>query len=57
MFTPSRVFLGLALFSALSLPAADFTMKVTDSGYLDTQGFSVILYHGTYHPVFVDQCG
>ena len=30
-------------------------MKVTESGYLDTQGFSVILYHSTYHPVFVDQ--
>jgi hypothetical protein len=30
-------------------------MKVTDSGYLDTQGFSVILYQSTYHPVFVDQ--
>ena len=23
-------------------------MKVTDNGYLDTQGFSVILYHGAY---------
>ncbi|RPI21536.1 MAG: glycoside hydrolase [Acidobacteria bacterium] len=30
-------------------------MKVTDNGYLDTQGFSVILYHSTFHPVFVDQ--
>jgi len=30
-------------------------MKVTDSGYLDAQGFSVILYQSTYHPVFVDQ--
>ncbi len=30
-------------------------MKVTENGYLDTQGFSVILYNSTYHPVFVDQ--
>jgi len=30
-------------------------MKVTDNGYLDTQGFSVILHHSTFHPVFADQ--
>lgn len=30
-------------------------MKVTDKGYLDTQGFGVFLYDSTYHPVFVDQ--
>jgi hypothetical protein len=30
-------------------------MKVTDSGYLDTQGFSVILYHSTFDRTFVDQ--
>jgi endoglucanase len=30
-------------------------MKVTENGYLDTQGFSVILYQITFHPVFVDQ--
>ena len=30
-------------------------MKVTDNGYLDTQGFSVILYQSTYHPIFVDE--
>ena len=35
--------------------AADFSMKVTDKNYLDTQGFSVFLYDSTYHPVFVDQ--
>ena len=44
-----------ALLTGLSLFAADFTMKVTDSGYLNTQGFSVMLYDSTYHPVFVDQ--
>ena len=39
------------------LPAAgdDFMMQVTDSGYLDTQGFSVLLYQSTFHPIFVDE--
>src|ERR1035437_3465513 len=41
----------------VSVPACgdDLQMKVNDSGYLDTQGFSVILYQSTYHPVFVDE--
>jgi endoglucanase len=47
------------LFAALlfTLPAsfAGAQMKVTDSGYLDTQGFSVMLFQNTYHPVFVDE--
>jgi len=30
-------------------------MRVTDKNYLDAQGFSVLLYDSTYHPVFVDQ--
>lgn len=55
MFTYPRALLLLALFSGLPLFGADFTMKVTESGYLDTQGFSVILYHSTFHPIFVDQ--
>jgi endoglucanase len=41
--------------SAASLPAADFSMHVTDKNYLDTHGFSVFLYDSTYHPIFVDQ--
>ena len=45
----------MGLFSSLSLSAADFAMKVTDTGYLDTQGFSVILYHSVYDRTFVDQ--
>jgi endoglucanase len=49
------VFLTLALKFASGAVAADFTMKVTDKNYLDTQGFSVFLYDSTYHPVFVDQ--
>jgi len=55
MSTQVRAVLQLVLFTGLSVFGADFTMKVTDSGYLDTQGFSVILYHSTFHPVFVDQ--
>ena len=47
------------LFAALlfALPAsfAGAQMKVTDSGYLDTQGFSVMLYQNTYNPVFIDE--
>ena len=41
----------------VSQPAfsADMQMKVNDKEYLDAQGFSVILYQSTYHPVFVDQ--
>ncbi len=30
-------------------------MQVTDSGYLSTQGFNVMLYDSVYHPIFVDQ--
>src|ERR1017187_9968789 len=55
MFSQPRAVAIGTLLSGLSLFAADLTMKVTDSGYLDTQGFSVILYESTYHPVFVDQ--
>jgi len=55
MFTRIIACLLLALISAQGLSAADFTMKVTDKNYLDTQGFSVFLYDSTYHPVFVDQ--
>ncbi|AXC12582.1 Endoglucanase D precursor [Acidisarcina polymorpha] len=55
MFTLIRVCLLLALTSGLSLFGADFSMRVNDKNYLDTQGFSVFLYDSTYHPVFVDQ--
>src|SRR6266545_144118 len=48
------VLLALVL-SVPSVSGADFPMKVTDNGYLDTQGFSVFLYDSRYHPVFVDQ--
>jgi len=55
MFIQTRALLITALLSAYALSAADFEMKVTDSGYLDTQGFSVVLYHSSFHPIFVDQ--
>jgi endoglucanase len=49
------VCLLLVLISASGLSGTDFSMKVTDKNYLDTQGFSVFLYDSTYHAVFVDQ--
>src|SRR5246127_2754813 len=55
MLTRIGLCLLLALTSGPSLFGAEFTMKVTDKNYLDTQGFSVFLYDSTYHPVFVDQ--
>jgi endoglucanase len=55
ILTGFSAWLLLALTIASSAFAADIEMKVTDKGYLDTQGFSVFLYDSTYHPVFVDQ--
>jgi endoglucanase len=55
MLTRQQILLIIGLFTAMALFGADFTMKVTDSGYLDTEGFSVILYNSTFHPIFVDQ--
>src|ERR1700728_466990 len=55
MFTRIIACLLLSRISAQGLSGADFSMKVTDKNYLDTQGFSVFLYDSTYHPVFVDQ--
>ncbi|MFB3778426.1 MAG: glycoside hydrolase family 9 protein [Bryobacteraceae bacterium] len=55
MPTRPRPFLVIALLFGFSLSAADFVMKVTDNGYLDTQGFSVILYHTPFDRTFLDQ--
>ncbi len=55
MFRRILAFLFLTFIVAPCLFGSDFTMKVNDKGYLDTQGFSVFLYDNTYHPVFVDQ--
>ncbi len=43
------------LLSCLPLPGQDFTMQVADNDYLSTQGFDVMLYDSTFHPVFVDE--
>ena len=44
-----------ALLLAPCLFGQSAAMHVTDKDYLNTQGFSVLLYDSTYHPVFVDQ--
>jgi len=48
------VFLAVVFFS-LPMLSSDFAMQVTDSGYLNAQGFSVMLYDSTFHPIFVDE--
>lgn len=45
----------LILLCAAPLCGAGITMQVTESGYLDSQGFSVILYHSTFNRMFFDQ--
>jgi len=55
MFAGRKAIPLVALLAALLAPFANSQMKVTDNGYLDTQGFSVILYQSTYHPIFVDE--
>jgi len=39
----------------LAASGADLAMKVTDGGYLDAPGVSVMLYDDNYSPVFFDQ--
>jgi hypothetical protein len=55
MFTRLHAVLLAVLFLCLPALSADFTMQVNDKGYLSTQGFNVILYQSTFHPVFVDE--
>ena len=55
MFLPPHAAWRVVLFTGLTVFGADLTMKVTESGYLDAQGFSVILYHSVYDRTFVDQ--
>ena len=47
--------LFIALFWCLAAFGADLMMKVSDSGYLDAPGVSVMLYSDSYSPVFFDQ--
>ena len=55
----SRTALAMALLIAplqgRAAPGAGLTMKVTDSGYLDAPGVSVMLYDDNYSPIFFDQ--
>ena len=55
LFTRLQALGAAVLLAALPALAADMQMQVTDNGYLNTQGFSVILYKNTFHPVFVDE--
>jgi hypothetical protein len=51
---PQTVFFAILVFCLPAL-SSDFVMQVTDSGYLSTQGFNVMLYDDTFHPIFVDE--
>ncbi len=59
MFRGSRAVLWMtlvaALFCSLAASGADMKVKVTDNGYLNAPGFSVMLYDDNYSPVFFDQ--
>ena len=55
MFARPKAILLAALLIALPGSGDSQQMKVTDNGYLDTQGFSVMLYQDTFHPIFVDE--
>lgn len=55
MFTNRQTVLLASLVLTLPVSGGDFVMQVTDNGYLNTQGFSVMLYKDAFHPVFVDE--
>lgn len=44
-----------ALLLALPVWGSDLNMKVTDSGYLDALGVSIMLFNDNYSPVFYDR--
>jgi hypothetical protein len=50
-----KTILFAAVLIALPTFGSDSQMQVTDNGSLDVNGFSVILYENTYHPIFVDE--
>jgi endoglucanase len=52
--TRTQAILCAVLIFCLPALSADFTMQVADNDYLSTQGFNVMLYDNTFHPVFVD---
>ena len=53
--TRTQAVLFAVLVFCLPALSADFTMQVADNDYLSTQGFNVMLYDNTFHPVFVDE--
>ncbi len=60
MFHRPRTLLLMCSLMVLSLSrpvfgAAALQMKVTDSGYLDARGVSIMLFNDNYSPVFFDQ--
>jgi hypothetical protein len=55
VFVRSQAVLVAVLAFCLPGLSSDFMMQVTDSGYLNTQGFNVTLYDNTFHPIFVDE--
>ena len=54
---PNRIqaFLFVLLLGCLPAFSSDIAMEVVDKGYLSTQGFDVMLYDNTFHPIFVDE--
>ncbi|MGH8327201.1 MAG: glycoside hydrolase family 9 protein, partial [Steroidobacteraceae bacterium] len=54
-WTLAAMFLFVGGLRCLAASAADLAMKVTDGGYLDAPGVSVMLYDDNYSPVFFDQ--
>lgn len=55
VFARPKVILLAAMLAALPAAGAELQVKVTDSGYLDAPGFSVMLYSDNYNPIFFDQ--
>lgn len=49
------LFLLLALLGSATMSGGSLALQVTEGGYLDTQGFGVILYHSTFNRMFFDQ--
>jgi endoglucanase len=54
LIRPQAILLAVLVFCC-PLLSADFVMQVKDNDYLSTQGFDVMLYDNTFHPVFVDE--
>ena len=55
LLTRAQAVLFAVLIFCLPVLSADFAMQVADNDYLSTQGFNVMLYDNTFHPVFVDE--